>query len=87
MKTHQHINAKIYLGGFNNGILNWSIPNYGTTDFFDSCSEDNGIKNYNGYQKPKAGTTYAGMYFYTEKNYREYIQGELSKTLVERKEI
>lgn len=84
-EDHATYKCKIYLGGFNNGILNWSIPNYGSTDFFDSCSEDKGIKNYNGYQKPKAGTTYAGMYFYTDKNYREYIQGEVSKTLVKGK--
>jgi outer membrane protein OmpA-like peptidoglycan-associated protein len=69
------------MGGFNNDILNWSIPNYGSTDFFDTCSKDMGRKNYNGIQKPKSGTSYAGMYYYTDKNYREYVQGQLLKTL------
>jgi len=75
----------VFLGGFNKYISNWSIPNYGSTDFFDTCSNDMGVKNYNGHQKPKSGSTYAGMYFYTDKNYREYVQGELSRTLVKGK--
>tara|TARA_R100001369_G_scaffold8893_3_gene21366 strand:+ start:27241 stop:27693 length:453 start_codon:yes stop_codon:yes gene_type:complete len=72
----------VILGDFNRSITDWSTPNYGSTDFFDSCSIDMGIKNYNGFQKPKTGTSYAGMYFYTDKNYREYVQGQLSKILV-----
>ena len=84
-EAHSSYKCKIYLGGFNDGILDWSIPNYGSTDFFDTCSEDNGAKNYNGFQMPKTGSTYAGMYFFTDKNYREYVQGELSKTLIKGK--
>lgn len=80
-EDHTTYKCLVYLGGFNNGILNWSTPNYGSTDFFDKCSKDMGIKNYNGFQKPKSGTSYAGMYFYTDNSYREYVQGELSKTL------
>lgn len=72
----------VFLSGFDEFILDWSTPNFGTPDFFNSCSNDFGIKNYNGYQKPKTGSTYAGIYTYSDKNYREYIQGELSKTLV-----
>jgi len=84
-EEHSSYKCIVNLGGFNRSIIDWSIPNYGSTDFFDSCSQVMGIKNYNGFQKPKSGTTYAGMYFYTNKNYREYIQGELSKTLVKGK--
>ena len=80
-EEHSTYKCLVYMGGFNNGILNWSIPNYGSTDFFDTCSKDMGKKNYNGSQKPKSGTSYAGMYYYTDKNYREYVQGQLSKTL------
>lgn len=72
----------VYLGGFNKTIADWSIPNMGSTDFFDNCSDDMGSKNYNGYQKPKSGNTYAGIYVFTDKNYREYVQGQLSETLI-----
>jgi len=74
-----------YIGGFNSKVSNWSTPNMSTTDFFDACSKNAGIKNYNGYQKPKSGNAYAGIYVYTDKNYREYVQGQLSKTLVKGK--
>lgn len=84
-EDHSSYKCIVNLGGFNRSIMDWSIPNYGSTDFFDSCSQVMGIKNYNGYQKPKTGTSYAGMYFYTNKNYREYIQGQLSNTLVKGK--
>ncbi|WP_179333873.1 OmpA family protein [Winogradskyella costae] len=73
------------LGGFNIHITNWSIPNYGSTDFFVTCEATMGGRNYNGFQEAKAGTTYAGMYLFTDKNYREYVQGELSKTLIKGK--
>lgn len=84
-EEHSSYKCFVNMGGFNQSITDWSIPNHGSTDFFDSCSKDMGIKNYNGFQKPKTGTTYVGMYFYTDKNYREYVQGELSKTLIEGK--
>ena len=73
------------LGGFNIHISNWSVPNFGSTDFFDTCEKTMGGRNYNGFQEAKSGTTYAGMYLFTDKNYREYIQGELSKTLTKGK--
>lgn len=84
-EAHSSYKCTIYLGGFNDGILDWSIPNYGSTDFFDTCSKDKGAKNYNGFQMPKKGSTYAGMYFFSDKNYREYVQGALSKTLIKGK--
>uniref|UniRef100_UPI0025F9A754 OmpA family protein n=1 Tax=Winogradskyella sp. TaxID=1883156 RepID=UPI0025F9A754 len=70
---------------FASSVSDWSIPNMASTDFFNSCSDKVGIKNYNGYQKPKSGNAYAGMYFYTDKNYREYVQGHLSETLIKGK--
>lgn len=80
-EEHSSYKCIVNLGGFNHSVMDWSTPNKGTTDFFDSCSDDMGIKNYNGFQKPKTGTSYAGMYLYTDKNYREYVQGQVSKTL------
>ncbi|GAB5565282.1 MAG: hypothetical protein Wins2KO_23450 [Winogradskyella sp.] len=75
------------IGGFSQVATDWSIPNMGSTDIFNTCNknEQTGIKNYNGYQKPKSGSSYAGMYLYTDKNYREYVQGELNKTLIKGK--
>jgi outer membrane protein OmpA-like peptidoglycan-associated protein len=80
-EEHSSYKCIVNLGGFNHSVIDWSTPNKGTTDLFDSCSEDMGIKNYNGFQKPKTGTSYAGMYLYTDKNYREYVQGQLSEIL------
>ena len=84
-ENHEDGRCIIFLGGFNKNISNWSIPNYGSTDFFDKCSDDMGAENYNGFQEPKSGNSYAGMYFYTDNNYREYVQGQLSETLVKGK--
>ena len=82
-----HNECPWHIGNFASSVSDWSIPNMGSTDFFNACSKNDntGIKNYNGYQKPKSGDAYAGMYFFTDKNYREYIQGKLSKTLIEGK--
>lgn len=73
------------LGGFDQSIIDWSTPNCGSTDFFSTCSDVLGSNNYNGYQKPKNGKTYAGMYVFTPENYREYVQGKLIKTLEKNK--
>lgn len=72
-----------HLGNFNNNISNWSTPNTGSTDVFHIESEAVGTINFFGNQKPKQGNTYAGMYVLAPENYREYIQGELSKILTE----
>ncbi|MFD1062675.1 OmpA family protein [Winogradskyella litorisediminis] len=80
-EEHKDERCNVYLSGFDRSILNWSTPNKGTTDYFDTCSKKMGTTNYNGFQEPKSGNTYAGIYVYTDKNYREYIQGELSETL------
>lgn len=63
----------------------WSTPTSGSTDIFTPCSEiSNKIgvpNNYNGKQVAKSGNNYAGFYLYSNGNYREYIQGELSEPL------
>lgn len=85
-ETHSTQRCFIYLGSFNSSISDWSIPNFGSTDYFDTCSEEHGSKNYNGFQNPRTGSSYAGLYLYANKNYREYVQGKLSKTLKKGKE-
>ena len=69
------------MGLFHENVKHWTIPNNGTTDYFNSCSEDMGFKNFNGYQKARTGKGYAGIYTYFEKDYREYIPGSLKSTL------
>ncbi len=74
------------IGCFNKMVSNWSISNMSSTDIFDACNSNNvGIKNYNGFQKPKSGNSYAGIYTYSSNNYREYVQGQLLKTLIKGK--
>ena len=66
---------------FHRNVKNWSIPNNGTTDYYNSCSETMGFENFFGIQNPRTGNGFSGMYVYFNGNYREYIQGRLSKTL------
>ncbi|WP_405574368.1 OmpA family protein [Winogradskyella sp. Asnod2-B02-A] len=66
---------------FHRNVKNWTNPNSGTTDYFNSCSEKMGFENFNGYQKARTGKGYAGIYTYFKKNYREYVQGGLKSTL------
>jgi len=66
---------------FHTNVKYWTIPNNGTTDYFNSCSEKMGFKNFSGYQKPRTGKGYAGIYTYYKKNYREYVQGTLKQNL------
>lgn len=67
-------------GQLNNTIIGWSTPNISTTDYFNYKSKKS-YNHYNGYQKPRSGTALAGIYAYTERNYREYVQGTLKQTL------
>lgn len=66
---------------FHNNVKEWSIPNNGTTDYFNSCSETMGFENFVGQQKARTGNAYAGIYTYFKKDYREYIHGKLKKQL------
>ncbi len=70
------------IGRFNKNVTHWSTPNLSSTDFFSACSKAVGSKNYNGNQEPKTGNSFAGVYMFSPDNYREYVQGELSQTLV-----
>ncbi len=80
-ENHEDDHCTVMLGFFNKNITDWSTPNYGSTDYFMTCNETKGRKNYNGFQNPKSGSAYAGIYVFTDKNYREYVQGQLSEIL------
>lgn len=71
-----------YIGRFDK-VLNWSKPNRGTTDLFNDCikSEAGIPKNYNGNQRALDGHNYAGIYTFSNHDYREYIQGRTTKRL------
>ena len=71
-------------GEFVNNVHYWSSSNSGTPDYFSANSRKMNTTNYRGYQEPKTGDDYTGIYTYTtkdDKTYREYIQGELFSTL------
>ena len=70
-----------FISQFDRNIKDWSVPNYGTTDYFNTCSKAFGVINYNGKQYPKSGSGFAGFYAYSPENYREYIQGRLHTRL------
>ncbi|MEE9361514.1 MAG: OmpA family protein [Cellulophaga sp.] len=71
-----------HLDDFNNFVANWSTASYGTSDYFNSCSDIMGVpKNFNGYQNADFGNAYAGLYVYAPEDYREYLQAELKQTL------
>jgi len=64
----------------------WKSPTKGTPDLFHSCSiGDAGVPtNWAGYSKAYTGSGYAGIYgfiFNPRKDYREYLQAELSTAL------
>lgn len=66
---------------FHRNVKHWTIPNNGTTDYFNACSEKMSFENFNGNQKARTGHGYAGIYTYFKKDYREYVQGTLKSTL------
>lgn len=76
-------NCSEFMGGFNQKLENWSSPTFGTTDIFNNCVKGEvGVPyNYIGTQPPKDGNNYAGFYLHSDKNYREYVQVELSEKL------
>lgn len=69
------------IGSFNHFVTNWSTPNFGSTDYFSSCSKLVGNDNFFGKQEARTGKAYGGMYVMAPENYREYMQGELSQPL------
>lgn len=64
----------------------WSSANSGTPDHYHQCSwGDNDVPfNWAGQTNAHSGLGYAGVYTWSNngKNYREYMQGELSEPLV-----
>ncbi len=67
-------------------VAGWWQPSDGTPDYFNACSDKVGVpKNVFGQQEAKDGDGYIGMVVYSvggNKNYREYIQTQLSRPLV-----
>lgn len=63
----------------------WSSPNRGTPDHYHQCSwGDNDVPfNWAGQSNAHSGMGYSGIYTWSDngKNYREYIQCELTKPL------
>ncbi|WP_412987283.1 OmpA family protein [Pontimicrobium sp. IMCC45349] len=70
-----------YIGRFNYNVASWSTPTLGTTDYFNTCSDNVRKINHAGMQEPKSGKGFAGLYLYSKGDYREYIQGTLKSTL------
>ncbi|WP_298417683.1 OmpA family protein [uncultured Kordia sp.] len=68
------------MGHFDKNVTDWSTPNNSTTDYFNYKGKKS-YNHYNGYQKSRTGIAHAGIYVYSEKNYREYVQGTLAQTL------
>ncbi|WKB82665.1 OmpA family protein [Cellulophaga lytica] len=68
------------IGKFSGNVLDWSALQ-GTTDYLNSCSRTVGFLNHNGKQIARSGFAYAGIFTYSNKDYREYIQGSLSEKL------
>ncbi|WP_112377145.1 OmpA family protein [Flagellimonas maritima] len=77
------IECPIKMSNLNKDAEFWSAPTLGTTDYFNECSKTKlGIPmNFKGKQEAFEGNAYAGLYLYAPKDYREYIQVELSETL------
>ena len=68
------------MGHFDKNVTDWSTPSMGSTDYFNYKGKKS-YNHYNGYQKSRTGIAHAGIYVFTDKNYREYVQGTLAQTL------
>lgn len=69
---------------FNGFVATWADPNMATPDYYNACagSFPAGVpKNGTGYQPAHGGSAYAGLYA-TAGSYREFVQVQLSSTLV-----
>ena len=70
------------MGAFDDVAYDWHKPSRGTTDCFSACSETMPIgENFIGYQNAFEGNSYAGIYLYAQKEYREYISTKLLSNL------
>ncbi len=69
-------------------LSGWTFPTTGTSDFFNSCQTSSRFSIHVpgnqcfGYQEPRSGGGYVGLFAYANNNYREYIQGQLASPLV-----
>ena len=72
------------IGLLDKNVELWSSPTLGTTDIFSSCSNDLAAipSNYNGPQDAQNGNHYAGIFAYSDNNYREYLHVKLDDTLI-----
>ncbi len=70
---------------------NWDTPTVGTPDYFNTCANiPTGVNvptNFMGYQTANNGNAYSGLFAYYDffQTYREYVQGQLTSTLVANK--
>ncbi len=70
------------MGNFSNDVKHWTAPTKGSTDYFNSCSQNMPVpENFNGVQMAESGFGYAGLYLYAPDDYREYMQVALSQVL------
>ncbi|NJB37348.1 OmpA family protein [Croceivirga sp. JEA036] len=67
-------------------LKNVSIPTGSSGDYFNACSTgDFSVpSNFRGAEKAAEGAGYTGLYFHALKDYREYLQLGLTKTLREK---
>lgn len=70
-----------HIGNFSHNVSSWSTPTLGTTDYFNTCSDNWKEINHAGIQDPRSGKGFAGIYVYSKGDYREYIQGTLKSSL------
>lgn len=80
----QYIGCPVSWGQLDS-VSHWYKPTYGTTDYYNTCSPQPGIKvpsASSGFQYPKTGNAYAGM-LNTFGNTREYLAVKLTSTLKE----
>ncbi len=67
------------------GVNNWSVPTFGTSDYYNACSNgDVGVPtNIVGFQQSDAGDAYCGLVTYQQAGqYREYIQAILDQPTI-----
>ncbi|MGW9687103.1 OmpA family protein [Flagellimonas sp. 2504JD1-5] len=78
-----YADCPVKMSNLNRDVEYWNAPTLGTTDYFNRCSKTKlGIPlNFKGKQEAYEGQAYAGLYLFAPKDYREYIQAQLSETL------
>lgn len=73
-------------GNFQKDVINWRTPSDGSTDYYSDCSPEMSTNhNFIGRQQVYHGKAFAGFYMLGPDNYREYITGNLTQTLIKGK--